>query len=64
MDQLKASKEIYSTADISSVFHANEAFILEIGDDLPYISLDNVLEKRFIIRLLPENSLTLRRVPY
>lgn len=56
MDQLKALKEIYSKAFISPVFRANGAFANEIGDDLPYISLDDVLENRYIIRLLPEGS--------
>lgn len=53
MDQLKALKEIYRTADISPVFRSNENLALEIGDGLPYISLDDVLENRYIIRLLP-----------
>lgn len=52
MDQLKALKEIYSKAFISPMFRANGAFANEVGDDLPYISLDDVLE----IRLLPEGS--------
>ena len=56
MDQLEALKEIYRTADFSPVFRTNEAFAFEIGDDLPYISLDDVLEFRYIIRLLPEGT--------
>lgn len=53
MDQLKALKEIYRTADISPVFRSNENLALEIGNNQPYISLDDVLENRYIIRLLP-----------
>ena len=56
MDQLKALKEIYRTADISPVFRSNENLALEIGNNQPYICLDDVLENRYIIRLLPEGS--------
>ncbi len=54
MNQKEVLKEIYRTADISPVFRTNEVFALEIGDDIPYISLDDVLENRYIIRVLPE----------
>jgi len=56
MDQLKVLKEIFRTADISPVFRPNPTFALEIGDDLPYISLSDVLENRYCIRLMPEGS--------
>ena len=56
MDQLKELKEIFRTANISPVFRPNPAFAIEIGDGLPYISLGDVLENRYRIRLMPEGS--------
>ena len=56
MDTFAALKEIFRTADISPVFRVNPAYASEIGDDLPYISLGDVLEFRYRIRLLPEGS--------
>lgn len=57
MDQLKALKEIYRTANISPIFRPNPAYSSELGEKVPYICLDDVLENRYIIRMLPDEQI-------
>lgn len=58
MNQLKAIQEIYRTANVSPIFRSNAAFALGMADDeVPYISLGDVFENRYIIRLLPEGDM-------
>lgn len=54
MNQLKALKEIYRTANISPVFRPNAKYASQIKEnEVPYIALNDVLEDLFVIRLLP-----------
>ena len=54
MNQLKALKEIYRTANVSPVFRPNAKYASQIKEnEVPYIALNDVLEELFIIRLLP-----------
>lgn len=57
--ELNELKEIFRTANISPVFRPNPSFAIEIGDgNVPYISLGDVLENLYLIRLLPEGQMT------
>ncbi|MBQ9508635.1 MAG: hypothetical protein IJR53_04345 [Bacteroidales bacterium] len=59
MNQLKALQEIYRTANISPVFRPNPLFASRLAEDeIPYISLGDVLENRYIIRLIKEGDMT------
>ena len=56
--ELNALREIYRTANISPIFRTNLVYHLELGDLIPYICLGDVLEYKYIIRLLPEGQIT------
>lgn len=55
--ELSELEEIFRTANISPVFRPNPSFTIGDGD-VPYISLGDVLENRYLIRLLPEGQMT------
>ncbi len=54
--ELSELEEIFRTANISPVFRPNPSFAIGDGD-VPYISLGDVLENRYLIRLLPEGQM-------
>lgn len=57
MDQVSALKEIFRTADISPVFRANPVFGTVMDENsAAYIALDDVMEYRYIVRLMPEGG--------
>lgn len=57
--ELSELEEIFRTANISPVFRPNPSFAIEIGDgNVPYISLGDVRENLYLIRLLSEGQMT------